>query len=128
MNILWTNQVCLNLVWTKFKIEHFHSFTLKNGTFSRPCPKIWCGQLPLSIYVPAPLISNQLLWMPHNWTKSLVPKGKIHNRYLFGSHMHLSSYVIGNIIYRKEITKVVFLTLCHMITAARFNNASSFTL
>ena len=70
-------------------------------------------------------ISNQLLWMPHNWAKSLVPKGKIHNRYLFGSHMHLSSYVIGNIIYRKEITKVVSLPPCHMIMAARFNDASS---
>ena len=52
LNILWTKQVCLNLVWTKLKnrtfswfyiqkIGHFQGFVTKYGVDKSPCPHIF---------------------------------------------------------------------------------------
>ena len=45
----------LNLVWTKFKNRTASWLYIKDRTFSRVRPKTWCGQVPMTTYVPAPL-------------------------------------------------------------------------
>ena len=37
-----------------------YGFLFKNKTFSRLFPRIWCGQVPMSTYVPAPLKCNYI--------------------------------------------------------------------
>ena len=46
----------LKLVGTAFNDRTFSRLYIKNRTYSRLCPKAWCGQVPMSTYVPAPLL------------------------------------------------------------------------
>ena len=50
----------LYLAWTNSKIERFHDFTFKDRIFSRLCSKICCGQVPMTTYVPAPLLIHNM--------------------------------------------------------------------
>ena len=48
------------------KIEYFHSFALKKQHIFKALSRTWCGQVPMSTYVPAPLYIYSLSQNTHS--------------------------------------------------------------